>query len=51
MRENLEHHIAEVEGDMFKKVRQVFDKGELATLGAAMGDRKQGAHRDPAAAS
>ena len=36
MKENLEHHIEEEEGDMFKKARQVLDEDELATLGAAM---------------
>ncbi len=45
MKENLEHHIEEEEGDMFKKARQVLDKGELATLGAAMSDRKKEAGR------
>ena len=41
MKENLEHHIEEEEGDMFKKARQVLDKVELATLGAAMSDRRR----------
>ncbi len=45
MKENLEHHIEEEEGDMFKKARQVFDKGELAVLGATMADRKRDAQR------
>lgn len=45
MKENLEHHIEEEEGDMFKKARQVLDKEELTTLGAAMSDRKKQAER------
>ena len=45
MKENLEHHIEEEEGDMFKKARQVLDKGELATLGEAMSERKREAGR------
>ena len=45
MKENLEHHIEEEEGDMFKKARQVLDKEELTTLGAAMSDRNKEAER------
>jgi hypothetical protein len=41
MIENIEHHIEEEEGDMFKKARQVFDAAELQQLGDAMADRKQ----------
>ncbi len=41
MIENIEHHIEEEEGDMFKKARQVFDEAELQQLGEAMGDRKE----------
>ncbi len=51
MKENLEHHIEEEEEDMFRKARQVFDEKELSDLGAAMADRRKGAHRDPASAS
>ena len=40
MKENLEHHIEEEEGDMFKKARQVFDEDELESLGARMAQRK-----------
>ena len=36
MKENIEHHIEEEEGDMFKQARQVFDEGELEELGARM---------------
>jgi hemerythrin superfamily protein len=40
MKENVEHHIEEEEGDMFEKARQVFDSTELEDLGKAMSDRK-----------
>lgn len=36
MKENLEHHIEEEEGEMFKQARQVFDKDELEKLGDRM---------------
>ena len=36
MKENIEHHIEEEEGDMFKQARQVFDAEELEQLGARM---------------
>jgi hypothetical protein len=36
MKENIEHHIEEEEGEMFKQARQVFDAEELETLGARM---------------
>ena len=41
MKENLEHHIEEEEGEMFKQARQVFDKDELGQLGERMAARKQ----------
>ena len=40
MKENIEHHIEEEEGDMFKKTRQVFDEDELEALGERMSQRK-----------
>jgi hypothetical protein len=40
MKENLEHHIEEEEGDMFKKARQVMDEAELKELGERMSARK-----------
>ena len=40
MKESLEHHIEEEEGDMFKKARQIFDEDELELLGARMVQRK-----------
>ncbi len=41
MKENIEHHIEEEEGDMFKQARQVFDTDELEQLGARMLELKQ----------
>ena len=46
MKENIEHHIAEEEGEMFRQARQVFDKAELEDLGARMEARKQSAGRE-----
>jgi hemerythrin-like domain-containing protein len=51
MKENLEHHIEEEEGDMFAKARRVFDKGELTALGSAMADRQRQERRQPARSS
>ena len=36
MKENLEHHIEEEEGEMFPKARTVLDEAELDELGARM---------------
>jgi len=36
MKENIEHHIEEEEGEMFKQARQVFSDDELDELGARM---------------
>ena len=41
MKENLEHHIEEEEGEMFKQARQVFDQDELTQLGESMKARKE----------
>ena len=41
MKENLEHHIEEEEGEMFKQARQVFDDAELLTF-RKFGSRLQG---------
>jgi len=41
MKENIEHHIEEEEGEMFKQARQVFDTDELEELGARMQELKQ----------
>ncbi len=41
MKENIEHHIEEEEGEMFKQARQVFETDELESLGARMQELKQ----------
>ncbi len=41
MKENVEHHVEEEEGDMFVKARQVFDRDELDELGQAMLERRK----------
>ncbi len=46
MKENVEHHIEEEEGQMFKQARQVFDRQELDDLGARMADRKASAQQE-----
>jgi len=40
MKENLEHHIEEEEGEMFEQAEQVFDQDELEELGDRMQARK-----------
>ena len=40
MKENLEHHIEEEEGEMFPQAEQVFDQAELDELGDRMQARK-----------
>jgi len=51
MKENLEHHIEEEEGEMFKQARQVFDEDELAQLGKSMLARKEELIRQQASAA
>ena len=46
MKENVEHHMEEEEGEMFQKARQVFDKDELEELGTRMERRKAEAQRE-----
>jgi hemerythrin-like domain-containing protein len=46
MAENVEHHIEEEEGEMFKQARQVFDADELAELGERMAQRKEQARQE-----
>jgi hemerythrin-like domain-containing protein len=41
MKENLEHHIEEEEGEMFPKARQVMDDDELEELGRLMEARRE----------
>ena len=40
-KENVEHHIEEEEGEMFKKARQLFDTDELEQLGFQLAARKE----------
>lgn len=40
--ENVEHHIKEEEGEMFRTARGVFDKEELVALGTRMENAKAG---------
>ena len=46
MKENIEHHIEEEEGEMFQQARQVFDRQELQDLGDRMAQRKVSAGRE-----
>jgi hypothetical protein len=46
MQENVEHHMEEEEGEMFKQARRVFDKAELEDLGRRMEERRQRAARE-----
>ena len=41
MKENIEHHIEEEEGEMFKTARSVFDRDKLERLGARMAELKE----------
>jgi hypothetical protein len=41
MKENLEHHIEEEEGEMFKQARDLFDKETFEDLGERMQARKR----------
>ncbi|MBW3594924.1 MAG: hemerythrin domain-containing protein [Actinobacteria bacterium] len=41
MKENVEHHIEEEEGEMFKKGRQVLDQDQIDALGDRMEQRKK----------
>jgi hemerythrin-like domain-containing protein len=46
MKENLEHHMEEEEGDMFKAARSVFGKEELEELGSRMEARREEARQE-----
>jgi hypothetical protein len=50
MKENLEHHIEEEEGEMFKQARSVFDADELEELGTRMEALKKTAQQEIGAA-
>ena len=51
MKENLEHHIEEEEGEMFTQARSVFDADELEELGTRMGALKKTAQQEIGAAA
>jgi Hemerythrin HHE cation binding domain len=46
MKENVEHHMEEEEGEMFKQARAVFDRSELDELGGRMAARKAQAQHE-----
>jgi hypothetical protein len=46
MKENVEHHMEEEEGEMFKQARAVFDRRELEMLGERMAARKERAGKE-----
>ena len=46
MKENVEHHIEEEEGEMFAQARHVFDRPELEDLGERMAERKASAQQE-----
>ena len=43
--EAVEHHVEEEEGEMFPKIRELFDQGQLDQLGQEMESAKGSAHR------
>ena len=43
--ESVEHHVEEEEGEMFPKVREVFDESQLERLGQELQSAKGTAHR------
>jgi len=43
--ESVEHHVQEEEGEMFPKVREVFDEGQLEELGHQLESAKGKQHR------
>jgi hypothetical protein len=51
MKENLEHHIEEDEGEMINQAKQVFDRDEMDQLGESMMALKQELVRQQAAPS
>ena len=42
LKENIEHHVEEEEGEMFKKARKVLSEDEIARLGERLQDAKLG---------
>jgi len=41
LKENVEHHVEEEEGELFKKARQALSEEEIETLGQQLQDAKQ----------
>ena len=41
LKENVEHHVEEEEGEMFPKVRKILSSGDLETLGARLEQAKK----------
>ena len=41
LKENIEHHVEEEEGEMFKEARKVFSEDELRSLGERLQEAKQ----------
>jgi hemerythrin-like domain-containing protein len=41
LKENIEHHVEEEEGEMFKKARQALSEEEIETLGERLQEAKQ----------
>lgn len=41
LKELIEHHVKEEEGDLFKQAKELFDKATLQTLGDRMAERKE----------
>ncbi len=46
MKENVEHHMEEEEGEMFQKARSILDRDELEALGRRMEARKSAAQQE-----
>ena len=41
LKENIEHHVEEEEGEMFQKARKVLSEDEIEDLGARLGEAKK----------
>ena len=50
LQENTEHHIEEEEGELFPKVRKIWDKARREEIGQRMQQMKQDRHRERPAA-
>lgn len=47
LKESVQHHVKEEEGDLFSKCRKLFTRGELVELGDRLRDAKRGAPTRP----